>query len=295
MPEDFEPIPYRIRVGVTGHRQLEHPEVIEALVRSALDVEIEKLFPAKWIDAIEQIRSAGITPITYSVLSALAEGADRVVLRAILDHPEYPRSRLDVVLPMTVEDYLEDFKTEKSKQEFRCLLSRCRQPVMLRDRRIVDDRHDLNDQVELRRECYERAGQYVVDHCDALIAVWDGQPARGRGGTAEIVAYTCKQRLPVIRVWDGTFSLYNPSDNNGLDASALAGIDIFNRRAIAAGKLMAYIANLDRDHFEKPATGRQVSAAARELVNKYLFPFYAQASMVAKESQNRFYRAGIFT
>jgi hypothetical protein len=72
MSENFEPIPYRVRIGVTGHRHLEDPAAIETLVRSVLDVEIEKLFPVKWIAAIEQVRNDGITPITFGVLSALA-------------------------------------------------------------------------------------------------------------------------------------------------------------------------------------------------------------------------------
>ena len=35
-----------------------------------------------------------------------------------------------------------------------------------------------------RDEAYERAGRHVVDRADVLIALWDGQPPRGRGGTA---------------------------------------------------------------------------------------------------------------
>ena len=40
-----------------------------------------------------------------------------------------------------------------------------------------------------RTEAYEQAGRYIVEHSDVLLAVWDGLPARGRGGTAEIVAW----------------------------------------------------------------------------------------------------------
>jgi len=68
-------------------------------------------------------------------------------------------------------------------------------------------------------------GQYVVDHCDVLIAVWDGQPSRGRGGTAEIVQYALEQNRPIIRVWGDSFEVLNRDNNNGLDASALDAID----------------------------------------------------------------------
>ena len=48
--------------------------------------------------------------------------------------------------------------------------------------------------LEDRQAGYERSGQYIADQCDALIAIWDGLPARGRGGTAEIVAYARKNK-----------------------------------------------------------------------------------------------------
>ncbi|MGA3159798.1 MAG: hypothetical protein ABSC77_01175 [Terracidiphilus sp.] len=60
---------------------------------------------------------------------------------------------------------------------------------------------DCADQQEAqRRDAYAQAGRYVVDHCDVLIAVWDGKPARGRGGTAKIVQYAQEQNRPIIRV-----------------------------------------------------------------------------------------------
>ncbi len=45
------------------------------------------------------------------------------------------------------------------------------------------------------------AGQAVVDQSDQLVAVWDGQPARGLGGTADIVGYARQQGVPVTVVW----------------------------------------------------------------------------------------------
>ena len=43
---EFEPIPYRIRIGVTGHRKLSDPAVLQATLKRAIGAEIEKLFPA---------------------------------------------------------------------------------------------------------------------------------------------------------------------------------------------------------------------------------------------------------
>ena len=44
---DFEPLPYRLRIGVTGHRKLDDPEQIRAMVEKALATEIDRLFPEK--------------------------------------------------------------------------------------------------------------------------------------------------------------------------------------------------------------------------------------------------------
>jgi hypothetical protein len=194
----FEPTPYRIRIGVTGHRKLDDPAAVQAAVKRALDAEIENLFPPE-----SRLNS---TSVRFRVLSPLAEGADRVVARAVLT---YPGAQLDVVLPLTVEDYLEDFETQESKNEFRDLLAQCKQPVSLRTRLIREDLSDPAGRAELRRDAYSQVGQYVVDHCDVLIAVWDGQPARGRGGTAEIVQYAQEQNRPVIRVWGDRFEVLN--------------------------------------------------------------------------------------
>jgi len=170
---DFEAIPYRIRIGVTGHRKLEDPVALQALVKKAIDTEIEKLFPETSKQKIKRVRETGSTAVSFRVLSPLAEGADRVVAKAVLAEPD---ARLDAVLPLAVEDYLEDFATEESRKEFEQLLSQCRKPVLLRARCIEDDRHDPGDRAELRRDAYAHVGRYVVDHCDVLIAIWDGEP-----------------------------------------------------------------------------------------------------------------------
>ncbi len=228
---DFESIPFRIRIGVTGHRTLDNPGAIQATVKNAVDAEVEKLFPAESRRNIDRVRRAGATAISFRVLSPLAEGADRVVARAILADPA---ARLDVVLPLVLEDYRQDFLTEESWKEFEELFGRCRKPVLLRTRRIQDDRRDPGDQVELRRQAYDQVGRYVVDHCDVLIAVWDGQLSRGRGGTAEIVEYALEQNRPIIRVWGDSYEVLNRDNNNGLEASALDAIDQFNRQVITS-------------------------------------------------------------
>lgn len=45
---------------------------------------------------------------------------------------------------------------------------------------------------------YEAVGRMVVAQCDVLIAIWDGEGARGRGGTAQVVAEAARLDLPTL-------------------------------------------------------------------------------------------------
>lgn len=234
---NLQPIPFRIHIGVTGRRKLKHPEKLQEQVRQSLEKLLWSLFDETSRKAIERVKQAGTTPIMYRVLSPLAEGADRVVARAVLD---FPHASLVAVLPLTVEDYLDDFATDESKREFRELLSKSDCPVILRRHSIREDRRDPEDQAELRREAYEAAGRYVVNHCDVLIALWDGNPSNGRGGAAEIVEFALRQKRPVIRVWDGVLEVLNHEKSNRLDATSITDIDRFNCQQITKNQRAEY-------------------------------------------------------
>jgi hypothetical protein len=49
-------------------------------------------------------------------------------------------------------------------------------------------------------DAFLAAGKRVVDASDALLAVWDGEDARGRGGTGDIVAYALRLGRPVLHM-----------------------------------------------------------------------------------------------
>ncbi|AQR62840.1 hypothetical protein BZG35_15140 [Brevundimonas sp. LM2] len=46
-------------------------------------------------------------------------------------------------------------------------------------------------------EAFLRAGKWIVDEVDHLVAVWDGEPAEGAGGTADVVRYAIQRRVPL--------------------------------------------------------------------------------------------------
>ncbi len=45
------------------------------------------------------------------------------------------------------------------------------------------------------------ASRLMVDEADELFAVWDGEPARAFGGTADVVAYAREHGTPVRVIW----------------------------------------------------------------------------------------------
>ena len=156
-----------VRVGVTGHRRIDDPEGVSAAVRDALGRVRE--------------RFAGAEATRLEAVSPLAEGADRIVARAVLAEAG---ATLTVPLPFPAGDYATDFAAPASKAEFEELLARAA-------------RVEVMPATATRDEGYERAGRWVVKHSDVLLALWDGAASRGRGDTAEIVAYARDRGLPI--------------------------------------------------------------------------------------------------
>ena len=147
-----------LRVGVTGHRRIDDPEGVSAAVREALGRVRE--------------RFAGTGAARLEAVSPLAEGADRLVARAVLAEPG---AALTVPLPFPADDYATDFAAPGSNAEFEELLERAARVELMRPSTTT------------REEGYECAGRWVVEHSDVLLALWDGAPSQGRGGTAEMV------------------------------------------------------------------------------------------------------------
>jgi len=119
------------------------------------------------------------TPHTFVVVSPLAEGADRLVVQEVLAWPateEAGSHRLEAVLPLPPADYVQDFGSEESRDEFQALLTGAASVHLL-------------GTAASRTAAYQKAGRHVVQSCDVLVAIWDGNPARGQGGSAEIVTY----------------------------------------------------------------------------------------------------------
>lgn len=164
-----------IIVGVTGHRDL-RPEDIDDLkrqVRSILD-ELRQAFPAT----------------SLVVMSPLAEGADRLVAQTALEtlDGDEQRAALMVPLPMPLQEYEKDFKSEASLTEFHELLA---QAVTWFELPLVTGNTlpSISDFPAARDKQYAQVGAYVARHSHILIALWDGKENAGEGGTSEIVQF----------------------------------------------------------------------------------------------------------
>lgn len=114
-------------------------------------------------------------------LSCLADGADQIFARAVIElHGD-----LEAVIP--AERYRDGLPAD-AHPDYDDLLARA---VAV---------HRLA-YLEATSESYMAASALMIDRADELWAVWDGEPARGYGGTADVVAYAREHGKPVLVVW----------------------------------------------------------------------------------------------
>lgn len=162
-----------VTIGITGHRILAEVEKLEAGLDEVAH-RLENAFPEEW-----------------TVISALAEGADRLAAHRLMARG---RTRLVAVLPLARQDYETDFETPGSRIEFADLLNH------------ADYVMEIPSQPH-RDEAYEVAGQAVLEGADVLVAMWDGKIPRGRGGTGGLIAEARERRMPLAWVHAGNRKL----------------------------------------------------------------------------------------
>jgi hypothetical protein len=151
------------RVGVTGHQVLPHD------ARSLLSDRLELLFPME-------------TGPSLLAVSSLARGPDQTFAA----HSLLVGGRLLAVIPC--ERYEETFQDRTDLERYRHLLS------------LASDVKHL-PYGEPSEEAFYAAGRRVVEESDWIIAVWDGEPARGLGGTADVVAFARDLNRKVEVIW----------------------------------------------------------------------------------------------
>ena len=121
-------------------------------------------------------RSAGVVAV-----SCLADGPDQIVARAVLEHG----GGIEAVIP--AEEYRAGLP-EDARDAYDALVGRAAEV------------HRMS-RTESDSEAHMAASVSMVDHADELWAVWDGEPARGYGGTADVVACARQGGVPVQVIW----------------------------------------------------------------------------------------------
>jgi hypothetical protein len=181
------PIHLRQRIGWIGER-----------IDTGLTELLRRAWPAVPANP-QNVPEERQTSFRWVVVSPLAKGADRIVVREVLAQqpspldPERVPPRLEVVLPMPLEQYCQDFKDTQDRQEFDELFAKASWTNEADEFVPTDVEHGPP-----RNAAYQLAGHGVVNRCDVLIAIWDGQPADAAGGTGDIASYAVEQGRPVL-------------------------------------------------------------------------------------------------
>jgi len=112
---------------------------------------------------------------------SLARGADQLYA-TLLQRVGKP---FMVVLPCV--HYEKTFTEKDDVERYRALIEQARQIVRL-------------DFIEPSEEAFWAAGQRVVELSEYLLAVWNGLPAKGLGGTADVVEYAIARGIRVMHI-----------------------------------------------------------------------------------------------
>ena len=150
------------RIGITGHRGLS--PATSRLVDAAIRAELDHRDPD---------RLTGV--------SNIADGADTLFAQAVLDRG----GGLEVIIPA---------------EKYRAGLPVDHHPTYDQLLKSATKTHRLPFR-ESTPDAHMAASQRMLDLIDELFAVWDGLPARGYGGTADVVTEATRRGVPVTAIW----------------------------------------------------------------------------------------------
>lgn len=148
-------------VGFAGHRNIDNPKVVAQSICMALDrltVKCGRL----------------------AAISSVAAGSDTFFVE------EVARRTLPflLVLPFPKARFQKDFRPADWQRV---------EPLIAQAIHVEEVRDPESDQ-----EAYMETGTRIADKADVMIAVWDGKPSAGLGGTGDVVAYSRELAKPLI-------------------------------------------------------------------------------------------------
>jgi hypothetical protein len=173
-----------LTLGVTGHRRERIPESDWGEIRNRVCGAVEAIQAITRALAEEGAEFFAPAPPELRVLSALSDGADSLVA-------EVATSRgfaLDCVLPFPPQCYAEDFADAERRATFEKLFA------------AAENRLILPGSRDREAGAYAQAGEAIVAQSTLLVAVWDGHPGKGWGGTADVVETAVDTGVPVLQI-----------------------------------------------------------------------------------------------
>ncbi|HZZ20303.1 MAG TPA: hypothetical protein VFE25_13080 [Opitutaceae bacterium] len=149
-------------VGFSGHRLLEDHEGVGRAIGASLTA-LRSEVPGEWI-----------------ALSSVADGSDK----AFVAQARRLGLSWHAILPLPKAEFAKDFTPGEWENVEQMLAG-------AEDLRVITE-------YGTREDAYLDCGVETVNGADVLMAVWDGQPARGKGGTAEVIDYARALGKPLI-------------------------------------------------------------------------------------------------
>jgi hypothetical protein len=182
----------RLCVGVTAHRDLMAAET------AAIEAAVEALFH----------KLAGQFPdLPLELLTPLAAGGDQLVARVAV-RMEVP---FVAILPMERTEYEKDFSDPQGLAEFRALLDQAERVICLPPAPGNGDPPFVG---EARNIQYAQLGVFISNHCQVLLALWDGKVDSRLGGTGQVVQFHLTAVMPGFEADSSPASLLADNEND---------------------------------------------------------------------------------
>jgi len=180
-------LPFVLAVGITGHRQGALPHHLIDRIEKELVSIFSELKARVTVLHSENAEFFAPTPARLIFHSSLADETDQIAAAIALEMG----FELHAILPFETERYRKDMSDDRARERLNELLQKATSVL------------ELPGGPDDALEPYVMAGLATVSHSDLLIAVWDGLPSRGAGGTADVVGFAAEMARPVIHVSPG--------------------------------------------------------------------------------------------
>ena len=178
------PIPFVLAVGITGHRADVLPEGSVPILRDRIRDALERIEQSGRSLLVAEQDCFAPTPPVMRFVSPIADGADQIAAEVALELGW----ELQAIVPFERGVYRDSLANHGARERYDALLDRAACVL------------ELPGDPDNSLDAYVMTGRATVAHCDVLLAVWDGLPPRGRGGTGEVVQLALTRGTAIIPV-----------------------------------------------------------------------------------------------